>query len=228
MKKNVYIFNCDGIVAMYDAVELYSAITTITGIDCDKYSLIFKDGTGKLRSRSGFVKNMEANIRRYQSGNDSTLEFSALEINDKPQDAHYLDTNRRQFGFAIQRWREHKVDVYIVLPYSLNENQIVSVWNALSTRYNTNYMVHYDFDANKDVEICMYGTPMVRGLEDPKEYYSESEYKIVYKLHDLRLGKTCELEDIFPICIIKDDYRVKKSAYEHKKSIDKDTDLYVM
>lgn len=171
---------------------------------------------------------MKTNFCRYLSDNYSPLEFSVLELNDKPHDAHYLETHKRRFGFVIQKWREHKIDVYIVLPHSLSEDQMISAWNILSSRYNVNYMVHYDFDANKDVEICMYGTPMVRGLEDPKEYYSKSEYKIVCKLHDLRVGKTRELEDIFPICITKGDYPVKESAYKHKKSIDIDTTLYVM
>ena len=228
MEKKVYIFNCDGTVDISNTFELYTTIRTMTSLNCTKYSLVFKDDTGKSRSRSGSVKNMETNFCRYLSGNSSPWEFSALELNDKPHDAHYLETHKRRFGFVIQKWREHKIDVYIVLPHSLSEDQMVSVWDILSTRYNVNYMVHYDFDAYKDVEICMYGTPMVRGLEDPKEYYSESEYKIVYKLHDLRVGKTRELEDIFPICITKSAYPVKESVYKYKKRIDKDTNLYVM
>ena len=47
MEKRVYIFNCDGTVDISNTFELYTAISEITSLDCTRYSLVFKDETGK-------------------------------------------------------------------------------------------------------------------------------------------------------------------------------------
>lgn len=228
MTKKVYIFNCRGFFNIHHAPELYSIIQRITGIECKTYSFVFKDKDGKSRSRSGNVNNMETNLHRFLSDCCQEIEFSALELSDKPSRAHYLDTVKRQFGFAVQQWRDSMFSIYIVLPYLLSEDLFLNIWNKISEQYKTNYMVHYDFDSTKDVELCMYGTPMIRGLESPENYYSMAEYKIVYKLHDLRMNWTHELGDVFPICITTGDFHVNETAYQYTKKIDSDATLHTM
>lgn len=225
MTKKIYIFNCEGIFDdVYHIFELFTAIKKITCIECNKYSLLFKDESGKLRSRTGSVKNMETNIRRYLSS-CSKFEFSAVEMNDKPQDAHYLDTEKRQHDFVIDQWKTH-FNIYIVLPHSLNETSVIDAWNQISAQYSTNYMVHYDFDVKKSPELCMYGIPFIHGLGSTKEYYSENEYKIIHRLHDLRVYETMKLEDVFPMCIATKNVSVAEQSYTSKINIGPDTYLF--
>ena len=224
MTKKVYIFNCEGMFDAYQIFELFTTIKKITCIECNKYCLLFTDENGKLRSRTGSVKNMETNIRRYLSS-CSKFEFSAVEMNDKPQDAHYLDTEKRQHEFTIQQEETH-FNIYIVLPHSLNEAKVIDAWNQISAQYSTNYMVHYDFDVKKSPELCKYGIPFIHGLESEKEYYSESECKIVHKLHDLRIYKTLELGDVFPMCVATKNVSVAEQSYKSKINIGSDTYLF--
>lgn len=224
MTKKIYIFNCEGTFDAHQIFELYVTIKKITGIECNKYSLLFKDESGKLRSRTGSVKNMETNIRRYLLS-CSKFEFSAVEMNDKPQDAHYLDTEKRQHDFVIDQRKTH-FSIYIVLPHSLNEANVIDAWNQISAQYSTNYMVHYDFDVKKSPELCMYGRPFVNGLESPEEYYTESEYKIVHRLHDLQIYETLKLDDVFPICIATKNVSVAEQSYKSKINIGSDTYLF--
>ena len=226
MGKKVYIFNCNGDFDVSHILELYPTIKKITGIECNKYSLIFYDENGKVRSRTGSVKSMDANIRRYISDSCSKIKFKGFEMNDKPPDALYFDTIKRTQELAIQEWIEHIFNIYIVLPYSLNEDQVINLWNKIFSKHNTNYMIHYDFDIKKDPEICMYGRPFLRGLAGVKDYYTESEYKIVYKLHDLQLCYKQELDDIFPLCITTKNISIIEQSYKSKINIGPDTYLF--
>lgn len=221
MEKKVYIFNCNGTFDLCKGPELYRKVSMLTKIDCDRYGCVFLKRDGKFWSRSGVVKNIEPNIQKYiLLDKYAESKFKLLEMYDKPENAQSWDLEKRRYGFFVSSLYDEEFNIYIVLPDALDEDPILDLWCLFSKLYDTNYMVHFALDSKKDVEVYMYGNPMIRGLETLEEYFSSKELDVLHKLHYLRSPGTRELGDVFSICIATSNVSVDERAYKSKKFID--------
>ncbi len=228
MEKKVYIFKCTDTVDLCKGFALYNKVCSLTKINCDKYGLVFKKTNEKLWSRSGAAKNIERNIKKYLLLNDySESKLCTMAIYDVPVGAQWWDHIKRTNGFYIESDSNEGVFyIYIVLPYLLSNDHILWLWNTISSLYNTNYMVHFKMDSEKNVEISMQGIPVLEGLKTIEQCYASDEIKTVHKLHDLRVYKKCELGDVFPLCITTKECSIDEQSYKSKNHIEFDTYLY--
>ncbi len=227
MEKRVYIFNCTGTFDLCKDADLYHKVSKVIDIDCNKYGCVFMKSDGKYWSRSGTIKNIERNIQKYLLLNDYTISiFKTLEVYDKPENAQPWDLEKRRYGFFVNAFYEGEFYIYVVLPYTLNKAQMLGLWDLFSGLYATNYMVHFTLDAKKDVEIYMYGNPMIRGLETPEEYYSPNELSVLDKLHYLHRKESYDLGNVFPVCITTKGISINEQSYKYKTIVDSGVVIY--
>ena len=228
MEKKVYIFKCAGTIDLCKGLDLYNKVCLLTKLNCDKYGLVLKKTNEKLWSRSGAVKNIDRNIKKYLLLNDyPESKLCTMAIYDVPMGAQWWDHIKRTNGFYIESDSNEGVFyIYIVLPYLLDYDQVLELWNTVSSLYNTNYMAHFKMDSEKNVEISMLGIPVLRGIETLEQCYSSDEIKIVHKLNDLRVYKKNELGNVFPLCITTKESSVNEQSYKSKNHIEFDTYLY--
>lgn len=221
MKKNVYVFNCQGILDLQFVPNLYNAVKRITGNECNKYCCVFSMSGGKLWSRSGTIKHLEQNIPKYITDANSTdSHLDKFEMYNLSKGTQSWGLNQTSCGLYIERSNDNVFNVYVVSSMELTSNQIFDIWSIFSKTYIPNYMVSFSLDASKCVEIYMYGMPIYPALADPKTYYSESEKEVVDKLHELRIGLTCNLGSCFSSCIVTERVRINEQAYTSKRVVD--------
>ena len=126
----------------------------------------------------------------------------------------------------IDRSNDKVFNIYVVSSTELTSNQIFDLWSVFSKAYDPNYMVSFSLDANKSVEIYMYGMPIYPALADPKTYYSKAEKEVVDKLHELRIGLTCDLGSCFSSCIVTEHISIDEQAYVSKTIVDNNSFLF--
>ena len=223
MKKTVYIFNCYGTLNLPLSLNLYNEAVKISDLVCNKYCCVFTDRNDKLWSRSGTVKNIECNFSKYFTDNSRPSRLTSLEIFDQPKGTQKWELEKHSCGFYICELKNGFFNIYIVLSVDLTDDKLVEIWKAFENYCMLKYMVSFSLDAQKNVEIYMYGQPIYPIDADIKTYYSQTEKETVSKLYDLHLQKTNDLEDIFPICIITKGITVNEQAYSSEKAISSDT-----
>lgn len=219
MKKSVYIFNCTGAIDLLLCLKLYTDITKLIDLFCNQYCCMFTDKNGKIWSRSGVVKNIEQNFLKYSKANGDTLKLTKLEIYNQPKDIESWGLENSHCGFYVYQSDTDSFHIYLVLSNNLLESQIVDIWYLLRNSYTTRYMVSFSLDAHKNAEIYMYGRPIYPVNADEETYYSPLEKAIVYKLHALHLQRTCNLESVFPLCIVTEDIDVERQSYSIQRTI---------
>lgn len=228
MNKNVYIFKCTGTIDLCQGIEIYNKVRLLLQITCNKYSFVFRKSTNKTWSRSGAVKNMERNIKNYLSLEDfKKSNLATMAIYDVPAGSQSWDDIKRGNGFYIDSDSNEKAFyVYIVLPCSLSNDEVLELWSQFTSLHNTKYMVYFKMDSEKHVEITMLGIPVLIGTKTKEQCYSLDELKIVYKLHDLRVYEISDLSDVFPMCIATKEFSVNELSYTSKINISHSTHLY--
>ena len=228
MEKRIYIFKCTSTIDLCQGLDLYNKVCSIIKIIADKYGLVFHKTNGKWWSRSGTAKNLERNIKKYLLlDNYPESKLAQMAIYDVPEGAEWWNHITRTNGFYISdSILEGEYYIFIVLPYLLDDDHILRLWNLFSSLYNTNYMVHFVMDSEKDVEISMEGIPVLKSLKPVEEFYTPEELEIVYKLHDLQVYGKCDLGDAFPLCIATQDCSIKEQSYKNKIELDSGTYFY--
>jgi hypothetical protein len=228
MEKKVYIFKCTDTVDLGKVLTLYNKVCSLIKLDCDKYGLVFKKSNEKLWSRRGTTKNIEQNIKKYLLLNEyPQSNLCSMAIYDVPEGAQWWDHIKRTNGFYIESYsNEGMFYIYIVLPYSLDNDHMLQLWNTISSQYCTDYMVHFKMDSERNVEISMQGIPVLEGVKTIEQCYLPDEIKIVHKLHDLRVFGSCELGDVFPLCIATKKCFIDDKSYVFKVHIESNTYLY--
>lgn len=222
MTKYVYIFHCSHPTEILQCVELYQTVLDIVQLNCNKYSYLFLDSKGKFRSRSSSAKNLEANCKKYTEDPDTFARFEDLEVYNQPKGTKVL--KERECGFYVHRsaeWQKKDFfDLSLILLWELSEEELCRIWNALNGLCAFDYMVHFELDASKWVEIFIRGYNMRPQDDDDDTFYSEEEKAFANKLHALNLLRTDDLESVFPLCIVKGNIQVDRSAYDAKELSD--------
>ena len=227
MDKHVYVFNGHGALDLLSCLDLYNGTKkTLPELICNKYCCVFNRKGQKTWSRSGSTKNMESNFSRYLGEIGDTSRLVRVEIYDRAQGPDSWELFEKQGAGFFVDMSETSFNIYVVLFNVLSEEQIVKLWTLFSDVIEMNYMVSFSLDVRKHPEIYMYGVRISPANIMSDKFYNETELEIVDKLYALRMHKTYDLEDVFPVCIVTGKNTVRELGYISKKTIDSRASLF--